>query len=332
MRRAPSPRSGARAARPVTLLDVPSNLGLRPPSPGAEPGVRGLAAALRGRGLAERLGAEDAGAIPVPAYVDRSDPATLFRNGPGIIEVSERLAEAVRRHTSDEKLLLVLGGDCSILVGAALGLRAKGRYGLVFIDGHDDFSPLRNLDDYRGWFGAAGMDLGIVTGHTPGGLSDIQGRKPYVREEDVVLFGFSREPDDATYCATELLETTRIHQLPVARVRALGPVEAARQALAALAEQPLDGVWVHLDADVLDRSVMPAVDSPNPDGLRVAQLEAALRVLLEAPNVVGMDVTIYDPEMDPGGVCGDRLADLLVAALRPGAPGDREVTRKASGP
>ena len=48
---------------PVVVIDAPSNLGLGPPDEGREPGVRGLASALRGRGLVSRLGAEDGGGL-----------------------------------------------------------------------------------------------------------------------------------------------------------------------------------------------------------------------------------------------------------------------------
>ena len=52
-----------------SVLDAPSNLGLRPPAPGVEPGVRRLADALRACGLVERLSARDAGRVTPPAYV-----------------------------------------------------------------------------------------------------------------------------------------------------------------------------------------------------------------------------------------------------------------------
>jgi arginase len=39
---------------------------------------------------------------------------------------------------------IVLGGDCSILLGATLALRRRGRYGAAFLDGHSDFRHPRN--------------------------------------------------------------------------------------------------------------------------------------------------------------------------------------------
>lgn len=302
--------------RSIVILDVPCNLGLRPPKPGIEPGCSRLASALRSRGLLERLRASDAGSIEVPAYCAEPDHVTMFRNGTELAAVSERLADRLQQLIRRQRFVLALGGDCSVLLGHMLGLRGLGRYGLVFIDAHDDFSPLRNLDDYRGFFAAAGMDLGVVTGHTPGGLSNLRDSKPYVREEDVALFGISREPEDSKYFDTELLDRTKMRWLSVEQVRDAGPEAAARQALGWLSEQPLDGIWIHLDVDVLDQTVMPAVDSPNPNGLQLDQLRDALRVFLADPRVVGMEVTIYDPDLDPDGKHGDALTDMLAGAFR----------------
>ena len=41
----------------------------------------------------------------------------------------------------------VLGGDCSILLGTTLAFRRRGRYGLLFIDGHTDADPIARTKD-----------------------------------------------------------------------------------------------------------------------------------------------------------------------------------------
>lgn len=41
------------------------------------------------------------------------------------------------------------------------------------------------------------------------------------------------------------------------------PAAAAHAVLTHLGQDDLDGFWVHLDVDILDASVMPAVDSPE---------------------------------------------------------------------
>ena len=60
--------------RTIAVLDAPSNLGLRPPRPGTEPGCKRLAGAHRGQGIVERLGAYDAGAL-IPRPTPRSRTA-----------------------------------------------------------------------------------------------------------------------------------------------------------------------------------------------------------------------------------------------------------------
>jgi arginase len=64
---------------------------------------------------------------------------------------------------------LVLGGDWSILPGSALALKRRGRFGLLFIDGHTDL--LTPTTSQTG--GVAGMDLSIVTGEDVAGLGSI---------------------------------------------------------------------------------------------------------------------------------------------------------------
>ena len=77
------------------------------------------------------------------------------------------------------------------------------------------------------------------------------------------------------------------------------------------------GFWIHLDVDVLDRSIMPAVDSPNPKGLLFEELEGALRVFLGHGGARGIELSIYDPDLDPEGSAGDRLVDCLVRSFSP---------------
>ncbi len=299
----------------LVVLDAPSNLGLRPPRPGALPGVYRLPAALRATGLVDRLAARDAGVVPAPAYSPEPDLEVGYRNGRSLAAYSAALAERTGALVAAGDFLVVLGGDCSVLLGNTLALRVRGRYGLVFIDGHDDFSPTLHPDKYRGIIAAAGTDLALVTGHGPAALTDLSGMRPYVREEDVALFAMYRDPEDQKYADVSVIERTAIRRYPIEMVRERGARAAAEQALAALDRQPLDGFWIHLDADVLDRTLMPAVDSPNPVGLTFDELSAALAVFLASPRAVGLELTVFDPDLDPDGAYARRLADALVRAF-----------------
>ena len=104
-----------------------------------------------------------------------------FRNGPNIARYTAQLAHRVGQLLDEHSFPFVLGGDCSILLGPMLALRERGRYGLCFIDGHADFCYARD-PKRRGRYTAAGLDLALATGKGPDALTNLQGRKPVVRE------------------------------------------------------------------------------------------------------------------------------------------------------
>ena len=91
--------------------------------------------------------------------------------------------------------------------------------------------------------------------------------------------------------------------------------QTARTILDVADRAGLDGYWVHLDVDILDPGVMPAVDSPDPGGLSAAELTGLLAAL--APRAVGAQVTVFDPDLDPEGSHARLLTDILVTGLAP---------------
>src|SRR4030095_2173628 len=128
----------------IAILDAPSNLGLRPPRENHEPGVWRLPQSLRAQGIVKKLQARDAGVLPRLPYSPDADIETGFRNGPRVAQYTKQLADRIGALLDNRLFPLVIGGDCSILLGSALALRRRGRYGLCFIDGHNDFSYARD--------------------------------------------------------------------------------------------------------------------------------------------------------------------------------------------
>jgi arginase len=293
--------------RSIVVVDAPSNLGLAPPRPGAEPGCRGLASALRGRDILGRIGAKEGGKIDSPLYSPDVDPATGIRNGGALRAFSTDLAESIESFVRDGSFPVVLGGDCGILVGNMLALRRIGRFGLAFMDGHLDFRHPGNSEIVGA---AAGADLALVTGRGPDRIADIDGLGPLVRDGDVVALG---ERED--YPEWRDIHGTDIAVWDLGELRALGPAQAALKFVGRMEAGGVDGFWIHLDADVLDDAIMPAVDSRQPGGLSYSELVELLGVLLRHGLAVGMEVTIFDPELDPTGEIADGLTDALVEAF-----------------
>jgi arginase len=292
--------------RNVAIIEAPSVLGLRPT------GVEELPRALLGAGLAEGLEAVRAGRVEPPAYDARRDPDTGVLNPDGIAAYSVALAGAVGGVLGHGRFPVVLGGDCSVLLGGLLALRRRGRHGLLFLDGHTDFyqpsaEPAGEV---------ASMELALATGRGPGVLADPEGRGPLVRDEDVVALGF-RDEEESVAAGMQPLPAG-LHAMDLYEVRALGADRAAGRAVGLLTDRTrgADGYWIHLDADVLDDAIMPAVDYRQPGGLTWQELETVLRTALSGPGAVGFDVAIFNPRLDPEGSIAARLTECLVRAFR----------------
>jgi arginase family enzyme len=52
-----------------------------------------------------------------------------------------------------------------------------------------------------------------------------------------------------------------------------------------------------------------------PGGPNIEQLAALVRQLARHPRALGMQITIYDPALDPGHHCAQRLIALLASSL-----------------
>jgi arginase len=293
------------AHRPdFAIIDAPSILGLRPT------GVEHLPDALKAAGLLEELNAEYAGRVEPLPYDPRRDPETLILNPDALRTHSLRLAAAVADVLGQGGFPLVLGGDCSNIIGIMLALRRAGRYGLFFIDGHADFYQ----PEVEPGGEVASMDLAIVSGRGPAVLTDIDGLRPLVRDEDIVAFGFRDADQQREYHCQDIRETA-IRSFELDEVRALGASAAAERAVGVLRRNDLEGFWIHLDADVLDDAIMPAVDYRLPGGLSWDELTATLRVSMRTGRVVGMNVGIFNPALDEDGSIARGLVSCLVAGL-----------------
>jgi arginase len=295
----------------IAVLDAPSNLGLRPPTPSSVPGCAKAPGALRDHGLVRRLGARDAGCHTPPRF----DPGQ-WRPGDGVSQAGDiarytvGLADRIGAILAADEFPLVLGGDCSIVLGSALAMRRYGedhggRVGLVYVDAHSDFRHPGNASIVGA---AAGEALALVTGRGQADLAAIEQRRPYIRDSDVVLVGV-RSADEYRMD----LQAGGFAFRTAPDVRTHGANRTAQWAVAQLAE--CIGFWVHLDVDVLDPSVMPAVDAPDPGGIAYQELEQLLRGMLGSPYCLGLELTVFDPDFDVEGVYAADIVNTLVNTL-----------------
>ncbi|GAB3845473.1 arginase family protein [Dactylosporangium cerinum] len=285
------------------MIAAPSALGLQ------VDGVAGLPDALLAAGLGDLLGARFAGRVEAPPRQDGVDPVTGVRNAGGVAGYARRLAGTVAEVLDRGEFPVVLGGDCSILLGSLLALRRRGRHGLLFLDGHADFYQPDTDSEAE----VASMELAFATGRGPALLTDLDGTGPLLRDEDVAAVGMRDAEEQAAAGCAPLPATLRSWDLD--RIRRVGVARAAAEAVSHVARPELDGFWIHVDADVVDDAVMPAVDYRLAGGLSWAELHTVLATAMAGGRAVGFEVTIYNPDLDPGRTAGRALAATIGGAL-----------------
>ena len=123
----------------INLILAPSNLGLRPEN-GREPGTWQAPRVLMEAGLREALDAYEVNRLERPLYEFEAQRNTRIRNGQTLRAYSLELSGKVQDVLAARRFPVVIGGDCSILLGCLHGARLAGGRGLVHVDGHSDFT------------------------------------------------------------------------------------------------------------------------------------------------------------------------------------------------
>ena len=173
--------------RSIAIVGAPTSIGIRTYDSGEPRQLDRAPGVLRELGLVQRLGASDLGDVIPPAYRDYVRPAGRARNEAEVGAYCRTLGERVEEATSDGRFAVVLGGDCSIVLGCLLGARksAQGSVGLVYVDAHADFGTPE--ESRTGSVASMCLALAVGRGDTP--LPRLTGDAPLVHGKDVVLIG-----------------------------------------------------------------------------------------------------------------------------------------------
>jgi len=294
----------------MRIILAPSNLGLSPLRPDHEPGTWRAPMVLMEAGLQERLAPSKVISLKRPGYSPEAQAGTRLRNGPRMRSFNLALAGEVDQSLRDGDFTLVLGGDCSILLGALAGSRRHGPLSLLHIDGHSDFRHPGNYDTSAMLGAAAGMDLAMATGKGEASAIDWPGvTGPLVAERHVIQLG-ERENRDPDFAWPDV-NWTEIERIDVFEARNIGSSAVVDRIFQRLASSSDQSFWVHFDVDVLDQEIMPAVDCPGSPGLDVEDLVHVLSRCVSDPACLGMTVTVFDPDLDPDGRYAKVIVDIL---------------------
>ncbi|MGH2599079.1 MAG: arginase family protein [Dehalococcoidia bacterium] len=280
-------------------------------------------AALRSAGLIGHLGragfaVTDLGDSPiVPWRPDRANPRAqnLDAIGEMVRTTAIRVAEALSER---ERLVLVIGGDCTVGIGTMAGVRqALGPVALAYFDLHADLNtPASAADGALDWM-ALGHMLAVEGSEQR--LLEAAGPEPVIGPDRVVLVGHDRSR--STRFERHQIAALGLPVVTVDEVRA-DPHAAARRALDLLAARA-DHYAIHLDVDVVDFTDAPLSEHPSRNvGLTLDEMLSALAVLASGPGLVGLTLTELNPQnaaADAGLL--DRFAARFAEAIAPAAHG-----------
>jgi formimidoylglutamase len=235
----------------------------------------------------EVLEVVDAGdANIVPAWLERAH-AFVYRK---VREVAETGA-----------IPIVLGGDHSITWPSATAIaevRAPGSIGIVHFDAHAD---------------TAAEDWGVLAGHgTPMRRLIESGAVAGRNFVQVGLRGYWPPVETFTWMQAQGM---RWHLMREIEER--GAEAVVDDAIAEALDGP-EAVYLSIDIDVLDPGLAPGTGTPEPGGLITRELLRAIRRIVGAVELAGMDIVEVSPPYDSAettAAAANRCALEAISAL-----------------
>ena len=295
----------------IELIGAPSSAGAYAPGQEDAPG------ALRARGLVDRLtslgvSVTDHGDTPHTRWrPDRANPRA--QNTDLVVASARALADCVAAVAADDRVTLVLGGDCTIGLGTIAGWLAasQDQFGLLYFDMHADLNtPSSVADGALDWMGLAHA---LAEPDATPELIAFGPRTPLLAPEQILIYGF-RE-DQSTAFERDALVRHRLDVVPLDAVTD-DPTATARDALTRLSHKS-ERILVHFDVDVIDFTDAPLSENTGRNiGLSQHTAFDALRVFAASDRLAAITITEVNPHHgEPDNSTLDAFTNALADAL-----------------
>lgn len=205
-----------------------------------------------------------------------ADHGDVEIGGLSIEQATEPLRDAVRTSAGRHELTLLVGGNNAVTRPGVLGLALPlEKVGLITLDAHFD---MRDLDG------------GLSNGNPVRALIEDGLPGTNIAQIGLASFANSRVMHEDALAADNLVVT-------MAAVRRSGIRAAIGHALEHV--RHCEAIVVDCDIDVIDRSQLPGAPGARPGGMAVSDFFAAVHRLAAEPRVRLMDLTEWDPHLDP---------------------------------
>lgn len=254
--------------------------------------------------------------------IDNADRATEAENGGDfralpagdqmgrILVQNIRLAKAVGDALARGRVPIVTAGTCSACFGMVGGIGdVEGPIGMIWFDAHGD---AQTPDTSANGF-IEGMLTTTIAGHCwPMYRRQVPGFREIPEERIISVSIHEAFAPGGRKGAAPAMGT--IINPPV--IQKLGFETALSAALDILSARCAK-VYVHIDTDVLDPSVLRANRHCADGGLTSEQVVAALGLIADRFEILACCFTAFDPDVDPRGP--DVIVPLMLTAARTAA-------------
>jgi len=206
--------------------------------------------------------------------LDHGDAAV---DGLSIEDATPINRDAVAASVHDHALTLLVGGNNAVTRPGVLGLGLPlDKVGLITLDAHFDMRDL---------------DAGLGNGNPVRALMEDGLPGKNIAQVGLASFANSLAMHEDAVAAGNLVVT-------IGEVRQNGIGRAVAQAIDHVAH--CEVIAIDCDVDVIDRSQFPAAPGARPGGMAVHEFFYAVRRLASEPRVRLIDLTEWDPPLDPG--------------------------------
>jgi len=165
------------------------------------------------------------------------------------------------KYLKDNKFVLMLGGEHTISLGLVKALKNKYKdFTVLQLDAHSD---LRNDYDFEKLHHATVM------------------RRVHELKIPIVQVGIrSLSEEEALFIKKEKINTFYANDFNIKKI---------------ISSIKTKNVYITIDLDVLDPSIMPSVGTPEPNGLNWNQITSLLKEISKSKNIISADIVELSP-------------------------------------
>ncbi len=219
---------------------------------------------------------------------------TSVLNENSVMDFCLRLKEMIQKNR--ENFPVVIGGDHALSIGSVSASYEKDM-ALIWIDAHADSNTPETTISKR----IHGMPVSILQGLGTSQLVSVC--DGYLEKENILFFGLrSVDPLEK-----KLIEERHIKTISSDRVRKEGIENCISDAIEYLKYKRL---YISLDLDSMDPTLVPGVSIPEPDGLYPKEVLQLLTALFDNCDVIGMDLVEYNHLLDENNRTVDVIREI----------------------